>query len=78
VISHYLRSIGTSISSAWPLLVIVHGGARGADQLADQVARGRAGPRASPRRLGPPRPIRRIPTATTTAARDDRVCRGRC
>lgn len=38
-ISDYLRSVGTSIGGAGPFPVIVHGGARGADQLADAVAR---------------------------------------
>lgn len=39
-ISGYLRSVGTSIGGAWPFPVIVHGGARGADQFADSIARG--------------------------------------
>ena len=38
-ISDYLRSVGTSIGGAWPFPIVVHGGARGADQLADAVAR---------------------------------------
>jgi hypothetical protein len=38
-ISDYLRSTGTSIGAAWPLPIIVHGGARGADQLAETIAR---------------------------------------
>ncbi len=38
-ISDYLHCVGTSIGGAWPSPVIVHGGARGADQLADAVAR---------------------------------------
>ncbi|MGH3867252.1 MAG: DUF2493 domain-containing protein [Pseudonocardiaceae bacterium] len=38
-ISDYLHSISTSIGGAWPFPIIVHGAARGADQLADQVAR---------------------------------------
>ncbi len=39
-ISDYLRSVGTSMGGAWPFLIIVHGGARGADQFADDAARG--------------------------------------
>lgn len=36
----YLRSVRTiSIGGAWPFPIVVHGGARGADQLADAVAR---------------------------------------
>ncbi|MEO7194314.1 MAG: DUF2493 domain-containing protein [Pseudonocardiaceae bacterium] len=38
-ISDYLRSIGTSIGGAWPFPILVHGAARGADRLADQIAR---------------------------------------
>jgi hypothetical protein len=38
-ISHYLHSVGTSGGGAWPLPIIVHGGARCAYQLADAVAR---------------------------------------
>ncbi len=38
-ISDYLGSTGTSIGGAWPFPIVVHGGARGADQLADAVAR---------------------------------------
>lgn len=38
-ISAYLHSVGTSIGAAWPFPIVVHGGARGADQLADAVAR---------------------------------------
>jgi hypothetical protein len=38
-ISDHLHSVGTSIGGAWPFQVVVHGGARGADQLADAVAR---------------------------------------
>jgi hypothetical protein len=34
-ISNYLHSVGTNIGSAWPFPVIVHGAARGTDQLAD-------------------------------------------
>lgn len=37
-ISDYLQSRRTSIGGAWPPPIIVHGGARGADQLADAVA----------------------------------------
>jgi YspA, cpYpsA-related SLOG family len=39
-ISDSLHSMRTSIGGAWPLPVVVHGGARGADQLADAIARG--------------------------------------
>jgi hypothetical protein len=39
-ISGYLDRIGSSIGGAWPFPIVVHGGARGADTLADQVARG--------------------------------------
>jgi hypothetical protein len=38
-ISGCLRSVGTSIGGAGPFPIVVHGGARGADQLADVVAR---------------------------------------
>jgi hypothetical protein len=38
-ISDYLHSVGSSIGGAWPLPIVVHGGARGADRLADVVAR---------------------------------------
>lgn len=38
-ISDYLHSVGTSIGGAWPFPIIVHGDARGADQLADAIAR---------------------------------------
>jgi hypothetical protein len=39
-ISGYLRSVGTtSIGGARPFPIVVHGAARGADQLADAVAR---------------------------------------
>lgn len=38
-ISGYLESVGTSIGGAYPFPIVVHGGARGADQLADQAAR---------------------------------------
>lgn len=38
-ISDYLHSVGTRIGGAWPFPIVVHGGARGADQLADAVAR---------------------------------------
>lgn len=38
-ISGYLRSIGTTIGGAFPFPIVVHGGARGADQLAERVAR---------------------------------------
>jgi len=34
-ISDYLHSVDTSIGGAWPSPIVVHGGARGADQLAD-------------------------------------------
>jgi len=37
-ISNYLHSVGTNIGSAWPFPVIVHGAARGTDQLADAAA----------------------------------------
>ena len=39
-ISDYLASVGASIGGAWPFPVIVYGGARGADQLADDIACG--------------------------------------
>ena len=39
-ISDYLHSMPTSIGSGWPLPIVVHGGARGADQLANAIARG--------------------------------------
>lgn len=38
-ISTYLHSVGTSVAGVWPLPVLVHGGAHGADQLADAIAR---------------------------------------
>lgn len=38
-ISDWLTSRGTSVAGAWPFPIVVHGGARGADRLADQVAR---------------------------------------
>lgn len=57
--SDYLRSVGTSSGGGWPLPIIVHGGARGADHLADAIARGwgwtprcRRLPCVHPRRLG--------------------------
>ncbi|MGH3826912.1 MAG: DUF2493 domain-containing protein [Pseudonocardiaceae bacterium] len=40
-ITGYLRSISTSTEGDPPCPVVVHGGARGADQLADRVARER-------------------------------------
>jgi YspA, cpYpsA-related SLOG family len=39
-ISDYLHPVGTSVGGVWPCPIIVHGGARGTDQLAGQVARG--------------------------------------
>lgn len=38
-VSDYLRERGTSIGRAYPFPVVVHGGAKGADALADAVAR---------------------------------------
>lgn len=38
-ISDYLTSTGTTITTASPFPVVVHGAAHGADQLADQLAR---------------------------------------
>jgi len=39
-ISSYLRSVGTSIGGAYPFPVVIHGAARGADRLADEIALG--------------------------------------
>jgi hypothetical protein len=62
-ISDYLHSLGTSIEEAWPFPIVVHGAARGADQLADTAARNWGWtPEPHPGRLGALRPLRRLPT----------------